>query len=80
MDQLPIIFLTAAKFAAVIRFSVENLLNSGCHVPDNLIVSKNISYVNHSLYHNIFMTTGINFSICYEDKPCINKFSCVLVY
>ncbi len=30
--QLPIISLNTVKFDSVIRFSVENLSNSGCHV------------------------------------------------
>ncbi|MEK6193345.1 MAG: hypothetical protein N2F24_03830, partial [Deltaproteobacteria bacterium] len=41
-DQLPIISLYSAKFASVIRFFVENLLNSGCHVQDNLTAVKKI--------------------------------------
>jgi len=39
-DQLPIISLNATEFVSVIRFSVENLLNSGCHIADNLTALK----------------------------------------
>ena len=33
--QLPVMALHAATFHIVVRFSVENSLNRGCHVPEN---------------------------------------------
>ena len=67
LDQLPIISINTAKFESVIRFSVENLLNSGCHVFRQLDgFEKLILMLNIGLYRNIYMTTGIT---GYKSSP-----------
>ena len=44
----------------MIRFSVENLLNSGCHVFRQLDgLEKPMLMLTIGLYRNIYMTTGI---------------------
>lgn len=48
--QITIQKLNTAKFDSVVRFSLENLLNSGCHVFRRLAYLKKNTYAKHGYY------------------------------